>query len=75
MREIPPHGPLIDGQALYDRTAEWEAEAFDQLEKSDPQAEKQGRGWKFWNTVLTERTGFKHDVMDAPVIIEAEEAP
>lgn len=66
--EVPtPHGPLIDAGALYKQTAEWEAKALAQLGKSDK------RGWAFWNAVLAERTAFKHDVMDAPVIIGAEE--
>lgn len=71
--EVPtPHGPLMDARAFYENTVEWEAEAFDQLEKFDPQDEKQRGGWKCWNIVLAERTAFKHDVMDAPIIIEAE---
>lgn len=71
--EVPPHGRLIDARALYERTAEWEAQALAQVEKLDPRVENQRRGWVHWSAVLTERSAFKHDLMDAPTIIEAEE--
>ena len=72
--EIPtPHGRLIDADALYEQTAEWEAKALAQVEKHDPRVENETRGWAHWSVVLVERTAFKHDLMDAPTIIEAEE--
>ena len=71
--EVPPHGRLIDAEALYERTAEWEAQALAQVEKHDPLVENQTRGWAHWSVVLVERTAFKYDIADAPTIIEAEE--
>ena len=72
--EVPtPHGRLIDADALYEQTAEWEAKALAQVEKHDPLVENQARGWAHWSVVLVERTAFKYDIADAPTIIEAEE--
>lgn len=72
--DVPtPHGPLIDVRALYERTAEWEAQALARVEKLDPRVENQRVGWVHWSVVLEERSAFKHDLMDAPTIIEAEE--
>ena len=68
-----PHGRLIDADALYEQTAEWEAKALAQVEKHDPRVENQTRGWAHWSVVLVERTAFKYDIADMPTIIEAEE--
>lgn len=71
--EVPtPHGRLIDADALYEQTAEWEAQSLAQVKKHDPRAEDQTWGWAHWSVVLVERTAFKHDIADAPSIIEAE---
>ena len=54
----------ISKKSLYEKTAEWESKALEQVvlhaKDSDPTE------WKRWSTILTERTAFKHDVMDAP---------
>ena len=63
-----PHGDLIDKEKLYEQTAEWEAQALEQaskLARTDNTEE-----WRRWHTILNERTAFKHDVYDAPVVIE-----
>lgn len=52
------HGDLIDRAELYNQTAEWEAQARDE--------------WRWWSAVLKERGAFKHDVANAPTIIEAD---
>lgn len=70
--EIPvPHGDLIDKEKLYNTTANLEAQALAQAEKlihSEDISE-----WKRWSATLNERTAFKHDLIDAQIIIEAEE--
>ena len=71
--ELPPHGDLIDRDALYEKTAEWEAQALHMVEvtMNDEDTTK----WKRWSTVLIERGAFKSDVANAPTIIEAEVIP
>lgn len=59
---LPDHGDLIDKDELYRKTAEWEEQARNQVNE----------GWTKWNIILTERTAFKFDVADAPVVIPAE---
>ncbi len=54
---------LIDGNALYEKTAEWESLAMETLRVQEDNAE-----WQRWQTILTERTAFKYDVADAPTI-------
>jgi len=54
---------LIDGNALYEKTAEWESLAMETLKVQEDNAE-----WQRWQTILTERTAFKYDVADAPTI-------
>ena len=54
----------ISREALYNKTAEWEAQALAQVGRhmhDDDPAE-----WRRWSTILTERSAFKHDVCDAP---------
>lgn len=58
---------LIDADALYEKTAEWEASAEanvvklmrDKINKSE---------CRRWMGILVERRAFKHDVADAPTI-------
>jgi hypothetical protein len=70
--EIPvPHGDLIDKEKLYNTTVDLEAQALAQTEKlihSEDISE-----WKRWSATLNERTAFKHDLLDAQIVIEAEE--
>lgn len=57
---------LIDADALYEKTAEWEAQALAQVERynlTDSRDE-----WLRWSYVLKERSAFKFDVADAPTI-------
>lgn len=68
--EIPSDIDLIDKNKLYEKVAEWEAQALEQASKlaqTDNVEE-----WRRWSTILNERTAFKFDVIDAPVIIPAE---
>lgn len=67
---VPPHGDLIDRDKLYEKTAEWEAQALHMVEVA---AHENTTEWRKWSTVLTERSAFKFDVADAPTIIPAEE--
>lgn len=68
---VPPHGDLIDRNKLYEKTAEWEAQALHMVEVT--MHDENTTEWKRWSTVLTERSAFKFDVTDAPTIISAEE--
>lgn len=55
---------LIDAGKLYEQIAELEAEALAYVKKLDPKEDYER--WLRWTVVLTERTAFKHDVVDAP---------
>ncbi len=66
--EVPTHGRLIDASVLYEKTAEWEAQALHLVGTYENTEE-----WRRWATVLTERTAFKYDIADAPTVIEASE--
>jgi hypothetical protein len=68
---VPPHGDLIDRNKLYEKTAEWEAQALHMVEVT--MHDEDTTEWRKWSTALTERSAFKFDVADAPTIIEAEE--
>ncbi len=57
---------LIDADALYEQTAEWEATALHMVEKTMNDEDK--TEWRRWTAILGERTAFKHDVADAPTI-------
>ena len=64
---------LIDADALYEKTAEWEARALAVVEKlnSKPFGEMdvdEITEWRKWSCVLNERSAFKHDVADAPTV-------
>ena len=54
----------IDANALYEKTAEWEAQALEQVSKYDPRDSREE--WRWWSAVLKERSAFKFDVADAP---------
>ena len=57
---------LISRMELYEKTAEWEAQALHMVElhmRDDDKSE-----WRKWSTVLAERSAFKHDVADAPAV-------
>ena len=67
---------LIDADELYERTAEWEAQAEAYIENLnrtplDEMTEDEKSEWRRWTAIMGERTAFKHDVADAPTI-EAE---
>lgn len=68
---VPPHGGLIDRNKLYEKTAEWEAQALHMVEVT--MCDEDTTEWKRWSAVLTERSAFKFDVADAPTIIPASE--
>lgn len=64
---------LIDADALYEKTAEWEARALAVVEKlnSKPFGEMdvdEITEWRKWSCVLNERSAFKHDVADAQTV-------
>lgn len=67
--EVPEEfGDLIDRGKLYEQVASCESQALEQaskLARTDNTEE-----WRRWHTILNERTAFKHDVYDAPVVIE-----
>lgn len=60
---------LIDANTLFKRAVKLEAVALEQARKYEPLDNP--REWRIWSAILTERTAFKFDLMDAP-IIEAE---
>ena len=68
---VPPHGDLIDRNKLYEKTAEWEAQALHMVEVT--MHDEDTTEWRKWSTILTERSAFKFDVADAPTIIPASE--
>lgn len=51
---------LIDADPLLKKTADLEAVALEQVAKSEE--------WHMWDAILTERTAFKYDLMDAPTV-------
>lgn len=58
---------LIDGDALYEKASDLEAQALDYTVKISNDEEKREE-WIRWSAILAERTAFKHDVHDAPTI-------
>ena len=58
---------LIDADALYRKTAEWEEEAMQIVNKAS-ETEADGFNWIRWSTILGERSAFKHDIADAPAV-------
>lgn len=55
---------LISRMALYEKTAEWEAQALHMVELH--LHDEDTTEWRKWSTILAERSAFKHDVADAP---------
>lgn len=55
---------LVSREYLYEKTAEWEAQALHEVEKYHPEEDRDK--WLWWSAVLKERTAFKFDVVDAP---------
>lgn len=72
--EVPEEfGDLIDKEKLYERTAEWESQALNQVQKLMHRDDEEGKAeWRRWSAILNERTAFKHDVTDAPVVIKGD---
>ena len=66
---VPPHGRLGDLDALYEKFARLESEAMSALKTTNTGS----TDWIKWSAILTERTGYKFDIADAPTIIPAEE--
>ena len=60
---------LIDGDALYERVCELEAQALSYVGKIVNDESKMEER-KIWSAILAERTAFKYDVYDAPTIEE-----
>ena len=63
----------IDGDALYEKTAEWEAQALAHIEELNrtPLEEmtvEERAEWRRWAAILGERSAFMHDIADAPTI-------
>lgn len=58
---------LIDGDALYEKACDLEAQALDYTVKISHDDEKVEE-WRRWSAILAERSAFKHDVYDAPTI-------
>lgn len=56
----------IDGDALYNQTAEWENRALNAVMKTMNDEDK--TEWEKWSTILAERSAFKFDVADAPTV-------
>ena len=69
--QVPDHGDLIDRNALYEKTAEWEAQALHMCEVT--MHDEDTTEWKRWSTILNERSAFKYDVADAPAVYAANE--
>lgn len=67
---VHTHGDLIERNKLYEKTAEWEAQALHMVEVT--MNDEDTTEWRKWSTVLTERSAFKFDVADAPTIIPAD---
>ena len=57
---------LIDADTIYEQTAEWEAQALEQVNKYNYKDSREE--WIWWSAVLTERTAFKYDIFNAPTI-------
>lgn len=57
---------LIDADALYEQTAEWENRALNAVMKTKNDEDK--TEWQKWSTILAERSAFKFDVADAPTV-------
>ena len=56
---------LINREALYEEACDLEAQALSYVAKIANDKTKIEE-WKIWSAILIERTGFKHDIFDAP---------
>ena len=56
---------LINREALYEKARDLEAQALSYVAKIANDKTKIEE-WKIWSAILIERTGFKHDIFDAP---------
>ena len=56
---------LINREALYEKACDLEAQALAYIGKIANDKTKIEE-WKIWSAILIERTGFKHDIFDAP---------
>lgn len=65
---VPPHGRLGDLDVLYEKFARLENEAMSALKTTNAGSPD----WIKWSAILTERTGYKFDIADAPTIIPAD---
>ena len=54
----------VDADALYEKTAEWEAQALHMVDIHSH--DEDNAEWKRWSTILTERSAFKFDIADFP---------
>lgn len=54
----------INREELYEKTAEWEAQALHMVEKT--MNDEDETDWKIWSAILKERSAFKFDVADMP---------
>ena len=73
--ELQKHGALIDQDELYGGTTKWEEEALKILKGlSLGDSEHSWEHMEFikWSAILTERSVFKRDVIEAPVVIASE---
>lgn len=59
---------LINAEKLYEKTAELEAQALHMVEKSIHDEDLSE--WRKWSAILNERTAFKYDIEDAPIVEE-----
>lgn len=57
---------LIDKKVLYNRFVDLEAIALEQVKKH--MCDEDLTEWRIWSTILAERTAYKHDVFNAPVV-------
>lgn len=57
---------LLNGDALYERTAELEAQALRMCAKT--MYDEDHTEWRKWSAILSERSAFKYDVVDAPTV-------
>lgn len=55
---------LVDIEALFNKAVELEAVALEQVREYEPLDNPSE--WRTWSAILTERSAFKFDLMDAP---------
>lgn len=73
--ELPKHGALIDQEELYNGTTKWEEEALKILKGlslGDSEYCEEHMELVKWSAILTERSAFKRDIIEAPVVIASE---